>query len=226
MSNNAMTGVAPLGWLDPSWITPQAFPSLAVLNLGANNISGCLDAVTKVHTGGGLDIISNQQLNLSSNKLMLSLPAFWQSPTMELLDLSHNQLTSTLPQQWDQRVTRDQLSAFPSLALLNLSHNNLTGTVPQNWTAPNTFAANATIILFPNQGLSATSDSSSGSGKNTGLIVGVAVGATVVVGEREQHLLYLNHSTVSRKKRVCPAACRMSRACFCHSGPPPHPLLR
>lgn len=43
---------------------------------------------------------------------------------VQVLDLSHNQLTSTLPPAWAQ---------LSYLSVLNLARNNLEGTLPPAW---------------------------------------------------------------------------------------------
>eukprot|EP00887_Chlorella_sp_A99_P007218 scaffold2.g7218.t1 len=180
LHNNSLTGGRqPEGWLPPAWINPGTFPALDTLDLSANNITGCVDAVTRVRAGGGLDILADRALNLSWNRLALTLPPFWQSPTLQLLDLSHNGIIGSLPPSWGNRVSREQLTAFPALTLFNVSHNKLNGSVPDTWTGLSLFAANASVTLFPNALLSNTTADSGGGGSgglSAGAIAGIAVG--------------------------------------------------
>lgn len=89
-------------------------PTLRVLNLSSNSISGELPLLTGSCTV--LDLSNNQF------KGNLSLITKWTND-LEYIDVSQNQLTGTFP---------DTTSQFLRLNHLNLSLNTLTGAIPQS----------------------------------------------------------------------------------------------
>jgi uncharacterized protein YjbI with pentapeptide repeats len=89
-------------------------PTLRVLNLSSNSISGELPLLAGSCTV--LDLSNNQF------KGNLSLSTKWASD-LEFIDLSRNQLSGSIP---------DTTSQFLRLNHLNLSHNTLTGAIPQS----------------------------------------------------------------------------------------------
>lgn len=67
-------------------------------------------------------------MDLSHNQLTGSIPQYLSNSNLETLDLSHNQLTGTLP---------PNLAAGARLAFLDISHNPLTGSIPLSFIQTN-----------------------------------------------------------------------------------------
>lgn len=61
------------------------------------------------------------KIDISHNELSGSLPDTW--ATVKLLDLSYNKLTGTLPEAWKDW----------DVVWLNLRYNQLTGPLPKGW---------------------------------------------------------------------------------------------
>ncbi|XP_068639555.1 receptor-like protein EIX2 [Aristolochia californica] len=120
----------------PTWFW-NITPSLSILALRMNNISGSLPTKT-------ISTLSNAWfIDLSHNYFKGPIPYF-SSPLM-FLDLSHNQFSGVLPSMFDKmqwlgvldlshnKLTRaipESLASSESLIVLNLGANNFSGSIP------------------------------------------------------------------------------------------------
>lgn len=82
---------------------------------------------------GGARMMAARRFNVSRNSLDGGpIPAAWQSPTLEVMDLSFNRVPGSLPAQWGAPTTNGQPSAFPALRTFNISGNEISG-APALW---------------------------------------------------------------------------------------------
>lgn len=65
--------------------------------------------------------LASQTIRVAACNFSGPLPAAWQSGSLQLLDLSDNELTGTLPSSWGEKT------ALPSLGQLYLQGNALSG---------------------------------------------------------------------------------------------------
>lgn len=134
----ALASLSSLATLDLSWneLTggiPEeftaigAFGALATLQLARNNLTGGLDDFTP-KVGG---FIASLAFNISHNQLNLTtIPGEWYSKTLQLIDLSWNNISGILPMQWGlprEGHEAQYPSGLPSLARLALEGNNISG---------------------------------------------------------------------------------------------------
>lgn len=63
-------------------------------------------------------------------------------PVLQVLDLSHNKLTSTLPPSWAQ---------LGHLSVLNLAYNQLTGALPPAWADQRSLLQLCVVAQLPGQ---------------------------------------------------------------------------
>ncbi|XP_028773179.1 receptor-like protein EIX1 [Neltuma alba] len=132
ISNNGISGTI------PEWFWGLLTPQLRYLNVSCNNISGTLPnlaiefgeltiiSLASNHFEGSLPKFLQNAMalfvsNNSFSKLHTFLCANMSSKTLEILDLSDNQLYGQLSNCW---------SPFKSLKFLDLSNNNFSGELP------------------------------------------------------------------------------------------------
>ncbi|KAL4425219.1 hypothetical protein ABPG75_009235 [Micractinium tetrahymenae] len=180
MKCNALVGAIPAAWR-----AAGAFPSLQVLNLFDNLLTGSLADFTMP----GARMMASLVMNVSRNAFNGGpLPLAWRSATLKALDVSNNMVPGTLPAQWAQPVD-GQRSAFPALQVLAVQGNNLTGPYaiwPGTPPGSAVFAPNFTLTARPGNGLmegvpapsfAAAAGSASSAGLSAGAIAGIVVGA-------------------------------------------------
>ncbi|KAL9233412.1 hypothetical protein vseg_008419 [Gypsophila vaccaria] len=165
-SNNNLEGSLPNQFLD--------CPSLNVLDLSHNRFSG---EIPKSIASCGKMVT----LNLRGNQLSGEIPhSIAGMPTLAVLDLSSNSLTGQIP---------DNFGTSPTLETLNLSYNKLEGPIPSTglFTSikPSELTGNAGLcggVLIPCSKIHARSSPRSRSKRVNHIIMGFAVGITVILG--------------------------------------------
>ncbi|KAL4594966.1 hypothetical protein ACB092_12G057300 [Castanea dentata] len=104
----------------PPFNYSKSFTSLESLYLGGNQFDTIPKSFGNICTFRELDLSSNN-LNGQLFELINNLSAGCARDSLEVLDLSWNQITGSL----------HNLAIFPSLKEINLHHNNINGTVPK-----------------------------------------------------------------------------------------------
>lgn len=94
-------------------------PNLTALRLASNNLNGSISASLRTS-------ISLEVLDLTENRLIGSLPEFFESPNFHWLSLEANLLSGTLPASWER---------MKALNWLSIGTNELSGTIPAEWGA-------------------------------------------------------------------------------------------
>ncbi|KAK9735621.1 hypothetical protein RND81_04G216300 [Saponaria officinalis] len=152
----------------------QDCPSLNVIDLSHNRFSGeipkSIASCEKMVT-----------LNLRGNRLLGEIPhSLAGMPTLAVLDLSNNSLTGEIPENF---------GTSPTLETLNLSYNKLEGPIPSTGLFvsinPSELTGNAGLcggVLLPCSSIHGRSSPRSKSKRVNHIIIGFAVGITVILG--------------------------------------------
>ncbi len=116
-------------------------PSVQIVNLRANNLSGEIPNFS--------NIVNIRNLDLSRNSIIGSIPDFNNLPNLKLLNLEQNQLSGTIPDfselpilqslnlQFNPLISLPNFSHLPNLQYLHLNDSELNGTIPNFSNLPN-----------------------------------------------------------------------------------------
>ncbi|KAK9812494.1 hypothetical protein WJX73_004290 [Symbiochloris irregularis] len=122
LRNLGITGATLAGTLPPSW--GSDFPNLGALQLSQCGITGPIPSEWG-RPGGFASLTS---LDLSANQLTSTLPATLGSLTsLSYLKLGDNQLNSSLPAEWGAE------GSFPQLQHVSMDDLVVTGSLPASW---------------------------------------------------------------------------------------------